>query len=76
MYLYSTRLRTESVPKDHQQILLALQERLNGLSAAINALHLIHPTYAWIDPLLGQTSFQNENYPSKKAKKIVKEQCK
>lgn len=76
IYLYSTRLRTGPLPKDHQQILLALQERLNGLSAAINALHLVHPAYAWIDPLLGQTSFQNESYPSKKAKKIVKEQCK
>lgn len=26
-----------------------LQERLNGLSAAINALHLVNPAYAWID---------------------------
>ncbi|XP_031284855.1 nuclear pore complex protein NUP160 isoform X3 [Pistacia vera] len=74
IYLYSARLRNGPLPKDHQQILLVLQERLNGLSAAINALHLVHPTYAWIDPLLGQTSFQNGNYPSKKAKKMVKEQ--
>lgn len=75
IYLYSARLRTEPLPKDQQQILSGLQERLNGISAAVNALHLVHPAYAWINPLLGQNSFQNEHYPSKKAKKTVKEQC-
>eukprot|EP00257_Ricinus_communis_P019155 XP_015578065.1 nuclear pore complex protein NUP160 isoform X1 [Ricinus communis] len=73
MYLYSTRLRTEVVLKDHQQIVLVLQERLNGLSAAINALHLVHPAYAWIDPLLEGNSL-NEYYPSKKAKRTAQEQ--
>lgn len=76
MYLYSARLRTEPVPKHSQHILSALQERLNGLSAAINALHLVHPAYAWIDPFLLKNSIQNEHYPSKKAKKTVIEQCK
>lgn len=76
MYLYSARLRTEPVPKDSQHMLSALQERLNGLSAAINALHLVHPAYAWIDPFSGKNSIQNEHYPRKKAKKTVIEQCK
>lgn len=76
MYLYSARLRTEPVPKDSQHMLSALQERLNGLSAAINALHLVHPAYAWIDPFSGKSSIQNEHYPRKKAKKTVIEQCK
>ncbi|KAH9684263.1 nuclear pore complex protein NUP160 [Citrus sinensis] len=74
MYLYSARLRTEPVPKDSQHMLSALQERLNGLSAAINALHLVHPAYAWIDPFSGKNSIQNEHYPRKKAKKTVIEQ--
>ena len=76
IYLYSVRLRTEPVPKDHHQILFVLQERLNGLSTAINALLLVCPAYAWIDPLLGGNSSMNEHYPSKRAKKMVTEQCK
>lgn len=51
-----------------------LQERLNGLSAAINALLLVNPEYAWIDSLLEGNSDRNESYPSKKAKKLVKDQ--
>ncbi|XP_012074439.1 nuclear pore complex protein NUP160 isoform X1 [Jatropha curcas] len=74
IYQYSTRLRAEIVMKDHQHISLVLQERLNGLSAAINALSLVHPAYAWIDHLLEGNSLHNECYPSKKAKKTVKEQ--
>ncbi|XP_050215706.1 nuclear pore complex protein NUP160 isoform X2 [Mercurialis annua] len=73
MYSYSTRLRTEVVLKDHQHISLVLQERLNGLSATINALRLVHPAYAWIDPLLEENSL-NECYPSKKAKKTEDQQ--
>ncbi|KAF2314379.1 hypothetical protein GH714_025859 [Hevea brasiliensis] len=74
IYQYSTRLRTELVLKDHQHVSLVLQERLNALSAAINALHLVRPACAWIDPLLEGNSLQNECYPSKRAKKTVKEQ--
>lgn len=66
MYIYTARLRTEPVPKDQQVVILALQERLNGLSAAINALHLVDPAYAWINPLVGGNSW---HHPSKKAKK-------
>lgn len=66
MYLYSARLRNEAVLKDYLNTSLVLQERLNGLSAAINVLHLVHPAYAWIDPLLEGNSFQNEHFPRKK----------
>ncbi|KAM7250291.1 hypothetical protein ACFE04_022174 [Oxalis oulophora] len=74
MYIYSSRLRTESVLKDFQHTSLVLQERLNGLSAATNALHLVHPSHAWIDPVLEGNLRQVDHYPSKKAKKTVNEQ--
>ncbi|GMY33051.1 nuclear pore complex protein NUP160 isoform X1 [Fagus crenata] len=70
MYLYSARLRTEAALKDHQYTALVLQERLNGLSAAINVLHLVHPAYAWIDPLPEGNSLHNEHYPRKKARTV------
>ncbi|XVE89260.1 hypothetical protein DITRI_Ditri19aG0188900 [Diplodiscus trichospermus] len=74
IYLYAARLRTDSVLKDKQHISITLQERLNALSAAVNALHLVHPAYAWIDPLCEGHPLQNERYPRKKARKTVKEQ--
>lgn len=74
IYMYSALLRTEASLKDHQRRSFFLQERLNGLSAAINALHLVHPAYAWIDPLLEERSLQKETYPSKKARITVQEQ--
>ncbi|KAM1570247.1 hypothetical protein ACFX14_035327 [Malus domestica] len=61
MYLYSARLRKETALRDYQHTSLALKEILNGLSAAINALHLVHPANAWIDPLLWTAS--NNAYP-------------
>ncbi|KAK3022159.1 hypothetical protein RJ639_045354, partial [Escallonia herrerae] len=76
IYLYSTQLRTEAAVKDHHGRSLALQERLNGLSAAINALHLVHPAYAWINPSLEENPLHKENYPSKRARISVEEQCK
>ncbi|KAJ4829819.1 hypothetical protein Tsubulata_025329 [Turnera subulata] len=72
MYQYSGRLRTEVVLKDQQQMSLVLQERLSSLSAAINALLLVHPAYAWIDPPLEGKSQHNETYPSKKSKILLK----
>ncbi|KAK1370532.1 nuclear pore complex protein NUP160 [Heracleum sosnowskyi] len=74
IYLYSARLRTEAAVKDYQNRSLMLQERLNGLSAAINALHLVHPAYAWIDPIPDQSSLHRESYPSKKPRITVEEQ--
>ncbi|KAL6981151.1 hypothetical protein U1Q18_022780 [Sarracenia purpurea var. burkii] len=37
---------------------------------------LVHPAYAWIDPLLEDSSVIKEHYPSKKAKLTEHEQCK
>ncbi|TQE02082.1 hypothetical protein C1H46_012310 [Malus baccata] len=68
MYLFSTRLRTKKTLKDYQHTSMVLKEILNGLSAAINALHLIHPACAWIGPLFERSSLHNELYPSKIAK--------
>ncbi|KAK9922519.1 hypothetical protein M0R45_030981 [Rubus argutus] len=74
MYLYSARLRTETSLKGYQQLWRALKEILNGLSAAINALHLVHPASAWIDPLLDRNALHNEQYPSKKARITIEDQ--
>ena len=62
--------------KDHQQRSLALQERLNGLSAAINALQLVHPAYAWIDPPIEEPTYNKEQYPSKRARITMQEEGK
>uniref|UniRef100_A0A5B7BIU5 Uncharacterized protein n=1 Tax=Davidia involucrata TaxID=16924 RepID=A0A5B7BIU5_DAVIN len=74
IYLYSAHLRAEAAFKDNQHRSPVLQERLNGLSTAINALHLVHPAYAWIDPLFEEQSLSKDHYPSKKAKITVQEQ--
>lgn len=74
--MYAARLRTEAALKDNQSSSLMLQERLNALSAAVNALHLVHPAYAWIDPLAEKSSLMSEHYPSKKAKRTPDECCK
>ncbi|KAK4272851.1 hypothetical protein QN277_021350 [Acacia crassicarpa] len=71
MYLYSARLRTEVALKDYHGSSLILQERLNALSAAINALHLVHPAHAWIDPPAEGRCLMSEQYPSKKARRTV-----
>lgn len=76
MYRYTARLRTETTLRDNQQPFLSLQERLNGLSAAINALHLVRPAHAWIEPPPEDISFEHERYPSKRARKAVEPQSK
>lgn len=76
IYLYSTQLKTGAAIKDHQHRSFALQERLNGLSAAINALQLVHPAYAWIDSPLEESTYRKEHYPSKKARITMQEQGK
>ncbi|KZV47381.1 hypothetical protein F511_07795 [Dorcoceras hygrometricum] len=73
IYLYSVRLRAEAATKDHHHRSLALLERLNALSAAVNALQLAHPAHAWIDCPIEETSLDKDNYPNKKARLIVQE---
>ncbi|XP_030553691.1 nuclear pore complex protein NUP160 isoform X1 [Rhodamnia argentea] len=75
LYRYTARLRTETSLRDNQQSFLSLQERLNGLSAAINALHLVRPAHAWIEPPPEDISLQHEPYPSKKPRKAVESQA-
>ncbi|XP_057768055.1 nuclear pore complex protein NUP160 [Salvia miltiorrhiza] len=74
IYRYSVRLRAEAAVKDHQLRSFTLQERLNGLAAAINALQLVHPSYAWIDAPIDDISPDKEIYPNKKARITVQEQ--
>ena len=76
IYQYSSRLKIEASQRDYQHGSLDLQERLNGLSAAINALHLVRPAYAWIDPLFDRPYGRGELYPIKRAKRTVEEQGK
>ncbi|KAM2829492.1 hypothetical protein PS2_035150 [Malus domestica] len=66
MYLYSARLRKETALRDYQHTSLALKEILNWLSAAINALHLVHPANAWIDPLLWRILFKTSTIQVKR----------
>ncbi|XP_043712861.1 nuclear pore complex protein NUP160 isoform X2 [Telopea speciosissima] len=73
IHRYSDRVRSEATLKAHQQIPMALQERLNGLSAAINALHLVHIAYSWIDPQIEDYSCLDEHHPSKRPRKFVDE---
>ncbi|KMT07804.1 hypothetical protein BVRB_6g146170 [Beta vulgaris subsp. vulgaris] len=68
IYLYSAQLKNEMTLKSHQNTSLAIQERLNGISAAINCLHLVHPLYAWIDYQIGRSHLQSASHPSKKAR--------
>ncbi|CAH8297272.1 unnamed protein product [Eruca vesicaria subsp. sativa] len=70
IYQFSARLRSEAASTDYKHMSLVLQERLNGLSAAINALSLVDPGYAWIDPLPQESM----HYPAKKAKKAEEQQ--
>ncbi|KAL9141071.1 hypothetical protein ABFS82_14G078800 [Erythranthe guttata] len=74
IYLYSVRLRTEAAVKDHQMRSSTLQDRLNGLAAAINALQLVNPSYAWIDASVDETSIDRENHPNKKARTTKQDQ--
>ncbi|KAG0475193.1 hypothetical protein HPP92_014879 [Vanilla planifolia] len=49
IYRYSTRLRNEVDVDDSKRYSVALQGRLEGLSAAINALQLVCHSSAWIE---------------------------
>ncbi|XP_076919952.1 nuclear pore complex protein NUP160-like [Bidens hawaiensis] len=71
MYLHSAQLKHEAALEDCQLRSLVLQERLNCLSATINALHLVRPSSAWINPLLEGKPIQN---PSKKARITMPDQ--
>ena len=76
MYQYSIRLKKEAPLKENLQLSFALQERLEALSAAINALHLVHPAYAWIDSPHENYICPDQHSPNKKARRIMGVSCK
>ncbi|EAY84440.1 hypothetical protein OsI_05813 [Oryza sativa Indica Group] len=49
MYRYFVRLSREGNAGGTRQLSHTLQERLHALSAAINALQLVDPSFAWLD---------------------------
>jgi hypothetical protein len=49
MYLYSVRVKETGLVETRLSSAFSLQEQLNSLAAAINALHLVDPTSAWLD---------------------------
>ncbi|PWA68371.1 nucleoporin [Artemisia annua] len=51
MYLYSSKLKSEAAVRAYEFRSFALQERLNCLSATINALYLLSSDCAWISTL-------------------------
>ncbi|KAK9678031.1 hypothetical protein RND81_11G183300 [Saponaria officinalis] len=71
IYMYSVQLKNEMTMKTYQNTSHALQERMNGISAAINCLHLVHPMHAWIS---SQLTGSDVTHPSKRAK-TTEEQC-
>eukprot|EP01018_Ginkgo_biloba_P012785 Gb_36285 [translate_table: standard] len=73
IYRYTVRMREEGILKVHLQLSYTLQERLQGLTAAINALHLVDPAYAWVDSHQ-DTSFVSDHLsPSKRARTFTDE---
>ncbi|KAG9144646.1 hypothetical protein Leryth_020942 [Lithospermum erythrorhizon] len=74
IYQYTTRLKSELPLKDTNRRSLALQERLDGLSAAINALQLLHPAYAWIEIPVEDLSRAKNDFPSKRARMTPQDQ--
>jgi hypothetical protein len=51
MYRYYVRLNREGNAGGSHQLPHVLQERLHALSAAINALQLVDPSFAWLDSI-------------------------
>lgn len=71
MYRYTVRLKTETNLKELQQLSSAFEERIWGLSAAISALKLVNPAYAWIDSQHGDYYFSDQHSPNKRARKVL-----
>ncbi|CAA6656466.1 unnamed protein product [Spirodela intermedia] len=71
MYRYTVRLRTETNVKEQQQPSSAFEERIWGLSAAISALKLVNPAFAWIDSQHGDYYFSDQYSPNKRARKVL-----
>lgn len=76
MYRYCVRLRKEATLDHKRQLSSALQERLHGLSTAINALQLVDYAYAWIDSRDGDNFCLDQGSPNKKARNSLTVNCK
>ncbi|KAL0919897.1 hypothetical protein M5K25_012023 [Dendrobium thyrsiflorum] len=73
IYQYSIRLRNEVSTDDTGKFSAALQERLEGLSAAINALQLVDHASAWIDSKNKNSFSTGQGVPHKRARNVLAE---
>ncbi|XP_015689514.1 nuclear pore complex protein NUP160 [Oryza brachyantha] len=70
MYRYFVRLSREGNAGGARQLSHVLQERLHALSAAINALQLVDPSFAWLDSVC---EADDQISPSKKPRNLLME---
>lgn len=71
IYQYSIRLRNEVNIDDTGKFSTALQERLEGLSAAINALKLVDNSSAWIECKYEDDFSTSHGLPHKRARNVL-----
>ncbi|KAK8956245.1 Polyadenylate-binding protein 2 [Platanthera guangdongensis] len=71
IYQYSIRLRNEVNMDDTEKFPAALQERLEGLSAGINALQLADNGSSWIDSNHDDCFSLNHGLPHKRARNVL-----
>lgn len=72
MYRYFVRLNREGNAGGSHQLPHVLQERLHALSAAINALQLVDPSFAWLDSIC---EADDKISPSKRPRNLLMENC-
>jgi nuclear pore complex protein Nup160 len=72
MYRYFVRLNREGNTCVGRQLSHQLQERLHALSAAINALQLVDPLFAWLDSVC---EADDQISPSKRPRNLLMENC-
>lgn len=70
MYRYFVRLNREGNAGGSHQLPHVLQERLHALSAAINALQLVDPSFAWLNSVC---EADDQISPSKRPRKLLME---
>lgn len=70
MYRYFVRLNREGNAGGSHQLPHVLQERLHALSAAINALQLVDPSFAWLDSIC---EADDKISPSKRPRNLLME---
>ncbi|GJM90187.1 hypothetical protein PR202_ga06444 [Eleusine coracana subsp. coracana] len=70
MYRYFVRLNREGNTCVGRQLSHELQERLHALSAAINALQLVDPLFAWLDSVC---EADDQISPSKRPRNLLME---